>query len=94
MNAKPNSNGKNRRSPQYSYSELLFAQPSFVEGAARVLDLGATLTSYNDCLTVRDADHHALRADLLAVASDIRATRARLARDAANKVEQSGQRAM
>ena len=49
-----------------SYSELLFAQPSFLEGVARVLDFGGAMTAYNE---IEDPD----QADALALASDWRA---------------------
>ena len=54
------------------YSDLLFARPSFLEGAARVLDLGSTLNEYNSSLTPEQADHLALRNDLQRVGGDAR----------------------
>jgi hypothetical protein len=35
---------------RFSKSMLLFAMPSFIGGAARVLDLGGTFDVYNDSL--------------------------------------------
>ena len=54
-------------------SSFLFADPSFVEGMARVLDLGCTLNEYNNSMTERQADYLALHADWRAVGQDIRA---------------------
>ena len=45
------------------YSSNLFAEPSFLEGMARVLDLGNTLNEYNRCLTGEMADYYALLGD-------------------------------
>lgn len=54
------------------YTPFLFARPSFVEGCARVLDFGDTLTSYNTALTPEQADAIALYLDWLAVGQDLR----------------------
>lgn len=54
-----------------SYSRFLFAEPSFREGMARVLDLGGTLNEYNYSRSGRLADYFALRSDWLAVGHDI-----------------------
>ena len=51
----------------------LFAEPSFVEGMARVLDIGATLQVYNTSLTGREADVKALKNDWRAVGDDLKA---------------------
>lgn len=53
------------------YTDFLFARPSFLEGMARILDLGNTLSEYNESLTPEEADTRALRADWKAVGSDI-----------------------
>jgi hypothetical protein len=55
------------------FAGLLFARPSFWEGAARLLDLGDTLTEYNQSITPEQADSLAFRADARAVAQDMRA---------------------
>lgn len=52
-------------------SSFLFAEPSFIEGMARVLDLGGTLNEYNSSKTAKQADFFALRADWRAVGKDI-----------------------
>jgi len=44
-------------------SDYLFARPSFMEGAARMLDLGGTLTEFNQVLTPSQADYYAIRQD-------------------------------
>lgn len=50
----------------------LFAQPSFIEGMGRVLDLGSNLQNYNQSPTSEEADYNALLSDWLAVGDDIR----------------------
>lgn len=54
-----------------SDSYLLFAKPSFLEGLARCIDLGATLDEYNSTLTQHQADLIALRADWETIGEDI-----------------------
>lgn len=53
-------------------SMLLFARPSFLEGLARVLDIGGTLQEYNRSPTPVDADDRAIRSDVAAVGNDLR----------------------
>ena len=55
-----------------SYSDLLFARPSFFEGAGRILDFGDTLTEYNSSPTPEQADYLALLSDWCAVGEDLR----------------------
>jgi len=50
----------------------LFAEPSFVEGMARTLDIGNTLKKYNESETGNEADIEALKNDWSAVGDDIR----------------------
>jgi len=50
---------------------LLFAEPSFMEGMARVLDLGNTLTEYNESPTPREADYNAIKSDWTMIGQDI-----------------------
>ena len=47
---------------------LLFATPSYLEGFARVLDLGDTFTEYNTSPDAAEADFLALRSDWRAIA--------------------------
>ncbi len=54
------------------HSTSLFASTSFLEGLARVLDIGGTLNVYNTSLTERQADFWALYNDWRAVGQDIR----------------------
>jgi hypothetical protein len=54
------------------FSTLLFARPSFVEGAARAYDIGNTLAEYNRSETGELADSYALSADWSQVWDDIR----------------------
>jgi hypothetical protein len=52
-------------------SDFLFARPSFIEGMARVLDLGCTLNEYNYSRTGAEADAKALKNDFLMVFQDL-----------------------
>ena len=51
---------------------FLFANPSVIEGIARVLDLGTTLNEYNVSLSPEQADHAAISSDWKTVASDLK----------------------
>ncbi len=53
-------------------SDFLYAQPSFLEGVARILDIGNTLNQYNTSPTEDMADEAALRMDWIMVGNDIR----------------------
>lgn len=53
-------------------SNKLFAEPSFVEGFSRILDLGGTLQEYNNSKTEQVADVEALKNDWRAVGDDLR----------------------
>jgi hypothetical protein len=52
-------------------STFLFARPSFTEGVARIMDLGATMQVYNNSKTEKEADLKALKKDWEAVGVDI-----------------------
>lgn len=54
-----------------SRSDFLFAEPSTVSGAARLLDLYCLFDSYNTSPTGAEADYKALLADWCAVGQDI-----------------------
>ena len=54
------------------YSDLLFADPSFLGGAARALDIGAVLVEFNRSMTPEQADYNAISADWRAVGDDLR----------------------
>ncbi len=56
----------------YSFSELLYARPSFFSGMARILDMGAIFDSYNTSENTNIADYNALKSDWLAVGVDIK----------------------
>ena len=62
-------------------STFLFARPSFVEGVARVMDLGSTMQIYNESKTAKNADFLAIKKDWQAVGDDIK--------KAINKYEQT-----
>ncbi len=51
---------------------LLYATPSFLEGVARSIDIGDTLTEYNGSESGTEADTRALRSDWKAVGDDLR----------------------
>lgn len=51
---------------------FLFARPSFIEGVARIVDLGGTLSIYNESGTPEDADLSALFSDWKAVGEDLK----------------------
>lgn len=59
----------------------LFAGPSFIEGMARVLDMGATLQEYNTSNTDSEADAKALKNDWKMIGKDVK--------DAISKYEQT-----
>jgi hypothetical protein len=48
-----------------------FAKPSFIEGMARVLDLGSTMRIYNESPSPNQADIDAIRHDWQVVGEDI-----------------------
>ena len=55
----------------FSRSARLFAKPSFIEGFARIIDLGATLNVYNCDKASEDADIKAIKSDWYAVGDSI-----------------------
>lgn len=52
-------------------TDFLFAQPSFLSGAARVLDLGGTFDGYNRSESEGIADYRAIQMDWRVVGRDI-----------------------
>ena len=52
------------------FTSILFARPSFIEGVARCLDVGNTLTNYNASESGQLADLRALTADWSAIGFD------------------------
>lgn len=52
-------------------SGFLFADPSFMSGAGRVMDLWAQFDDYNRSDTTAEADARAIAADWLVVGQDI-----------------------
>lgn len=52
-------------------TSFLFANPSFLEGLARTIDLGATLDEYNSSITPEQADFLALKNDWEVIGKDI-----------------------
>ncbi|GIK61087.1 MAG: hypothetical protein HND39_01330 [Ignavibacteriota bacterium] len=51
---------------------FLFSRPSFIEGIARILDLGSTLNEYNYSESEEEADARALASDWKAIGNDIK----------------------
>jgi hypothetical protein len=49
----------------------LFAQPSFLEGLARLIDVGGTLNEYEHMVSPEEANFLAIEADWEAVGEDI-----------------------
>ena len=49
-----------------------FARPSFVEGVARLVDVGGALNTYNSSRTGEEADARAMDRDWRALAHDLR----------------------
>jgi hypothetical protein len=49
---------------------MLFAIPSFLSGAARVLDIGGTFDDYN--YSPEESDARAIRSDFMTIGNDIR----------------------
>ena len=52
---------------------FLFANPNFISGMARVLDIGSTLTEFNSTFYPEVADYYAIKSDWINVGSDIKA---------------------
>ena len=52
-------------------SDFLYARPSFIGGACRVLDLFGTLQEYNKSLTPEIADARAMFSDFGAIGADL-----------------------
>ncbi len=59
---------------KYSYTDILYAQPSFLSGMSRVLDIGGTFDSYNIKQTPQQADLAALKSDWVTIGNDIKYT--------------------
>lgn len=51
---------------------FLFARPSFLEGVARIIDVGNTLNEYSQSPDGKTADALALRADWRIIGDDLR----------------------
>lgn len=52
-------------------TDFLFARPSFIGGASRVLDLFGTLQEYNKSITPQIADGRAMFGDFRAIGADL-----------------------
>ena len=60
------------RSTMETYSDFLYARPSFLEGVARIFDLRGTLNEYNVSPTGKEADAVAIWSDWAAIGQDMR----------------------
>jgi len=56
----------------------LFAQPSFLSGTARLVDLGGVFDKYNRSQTEEQADARALASDWSSIGYDLRITMERM----------------
>lgn len=54
-----------------SKTSMLYATPGFLSGLSTVLDLGSTLTVYNESDSAELADHRAILSDWIVVGEDI-----------------------
>jgi len=68
------------------YTGLLYANPSLLEGFARVLDVGGTFDSYNESASAADADQLATASDWYAVGADLYRAIQRFSAKAAKEV--------
>ena len=66
---------------------LLYATPSFLEGVARAIDIGDTLTEYNLSESGADADLRALRSDWAAIGRDLRQATAQFEQENIEKLD-------
>jgi len=53
-------------------SDFLFARPSFLEGAGRVIDLFGVMQEYNTSPSMPEADRRAILSDWLAIGDDFK----------------------
>lgn len=53
-------------------TDFLFAQPSFLRGMGKALDLRSTRNVYNDSSSDQEADYKALKSDWIIIGDDIR----------------------
>ncbi|TFH06572.1 MAG: hypothetical protein E4H08_10805 [Candidatus Atribacteria bacterium] len=53
------------------YTDILFARPSLIEGAARLVDFSGTLSTYNQSESPQEADYKALWADWCQVGAEL-----------------------
>jgi len=56
---------------KHDYTGLLYAEPSLVEGFARVLDVGGVFDDFNYSPTPEEADRLGLTSDWYAVGADL-----------------------
>lgn len=71
------------------YTDFLFARPSFLEGMARVYDLGGTLQEYNNAPSAEEADAIALEMDAQAVGQDFWLAMKKVAEEALGKTDKA-----
>ena len=59
------------RANLFKHSGRLFANPSFIAGIAKSMDIGAVFDEYNTNITPNAADFYALLSDWYAVGDDV-----------------------
>jgi hypothetical protein len=69
-------------------SLFLLDQPSFIGGMSQVLDLGDTMTGYNESPNGAQADHAALWADWSLIAQDMKVAARRCVAEIGNVAAQ------
>ena len=55
-----------------THSDFLYARPSFLEGLARIVDLGGTMNEYNVSPSGQEADAVAIWMDWAVIGQDMR----------------------
>lgn len=53
-------------------THFLYAKPSFIGGAAYIMDLGNTLLVFNESVSPEQADYFAIKSDWIAIGDDLR----------------------
>lgn len=68
-----------------SFTSILYARPSFLEGVARIFDFCNVLQRYNIHETSEEADEHALLSDWYAIGEDMKSAVREVARQASER---------
>lgn len=73
------------------YMSFLYAEPSALEGVARILDFAGALNTYNLSARPDEADARALYADWCAVGDDLRTAMAQFSADVSAQLVQDAE---